>query len=222
MTVLRYQYPRWPGESAGAEVVINSGTFDFVLEDAVERLAQAQETLSYNSHIHWPAQKANNLALLALIRRLKQPDLLEHEIVVWEHPTRDWSIQQLEQEQWRWGQALQKWSNANSPAFMASLIAAFNGDVTTTVEQPKEVEMFIPPTAYLPDSLLGQNLSWLLYERRFLSVLCPACEATYAPEKCVIERWKFSRSEGEECEGEKIVCPKGHTLHGACTMMTEW
>lgn len=218
MTVLRYQYPKWPGEWAGEETVINSGVFDFELADAVGRVTQAQEKLSHQLNIHWPAQKADNITLLALIAKLGQPGLSDREIVVWRYRTRNWSVQELEQESWRWRQALQKWSNARMPAFMESLLDACNGDVTTDAEEPKEAEMLAPPTAYLPDALLGDNLGWLLYERKFLSVLCPACEATYTPEKCVIEQWEFSR--GYDYEGDKSICPRGHTLHGACTTIT--
>jgi hypothetical protein len=55
----------------------------------------------------------------------------------------------------------------------------------------------------------------LILEQRFVSVRCPVCEATYAPDATTVQ--EFSWGESLFAHGGKgLLCPKGHGLYVIC------
>lgn len=54
--------------------------------------------------------------------------------------------------------------------------------------------------------------SGLLFDRKFVAVTCPECEAVFGPEACQVLEWSY----GEDLAahgGRRVVCPAGHTLY---------
>lgn len=65
----------------------------------------------------------------------------------------------------------------------------------------------------------GNDYIWsfcsnIMFERRFVSVLCPGCNHHFNPEECKVEKWiKGGGLAGEG--GRRVICASGHTLY-AC------
>ena len=66
-------------------------------------------------------------------------------------------------------------------------------------------------------TLDGHDYVWsfssgLMFDRRFVSVRCPECDAVFGPESCRVLEWSFGGGLAAE-GGRRVVCPAGHTLY---------
>jgi hypothetical protein len=67
------------------------------------------------------------------------------------------------------------------------------------------------------DDYVWAFCSELMFERRFVSVFCPACNTLCTPDVCIVIEWTFGEDLSAE-GGRRVTCPAGHTLY-ACM---EW
>ena len=66
-------------------------------------------------------------------------------------------------------------------------------------------------------TLDGRKYVWsfssdLMFDRRFVSVRCPACDKLFEPEACRVLEWAFGEDLAAE-GGRRVVCPADHTLY---------
>lgn len=65
----------------------------------------------------------------------------------------------------------------------------------------------------------GRDYLWsfasaLMFDGKFVSAECPACQKTFDPHQCKVLSWSFGSDLAAE-GGRRVVCPAGHTLY-AC------
>lgn len=217
MTVLRYQYPQWPDGFYGTEVVTELGIFDFDLQDVLNVLAEEQEQMARLPHLYGTlTREARAARLLKNIEWLKHQSQHSPDVVVWHHATRDWPIEKLESARKKWeNDSLRLLFGPSDSPLQQSLASTFgikllDGEDAAEAGKPyKEAEPF-------EDSEFGDCLVPLIYKQQYLKVLCPSCEASYLPQQCAVEAW---RAPG--MAGEKLVCPRSHTLHSHMTRMVK-
>lgn len=212
MTVLRYQYPKWPGQFDGIEIVTSLGTFDFVLQDVLDVLLEKQDEMVRLPHLYGKLTKDATAATLAKnIEWLKQQKSSSQEIVVWDHATRDWPIEVLEREKVEWiNNSLAILGASSLPKSLTDALKIDPiGDETEVVKPYREPVSF-------EDSSFGESLTSLIYKPQYLKVFCSICDASYSPEQGVVVNWH-----APGLAGEKLVCPQRHTLHSHKTRMTK-
>lgn len=212
MTVLRYQYPNWPGQFDGTETVTQLGAFDFELQEVLEMLNEEREKVETNPQFHGTATWQIKLEkLLKNIAWLNREAETQSELIVWHHATRDWPIKELENAKKKWESATMRllFGSASSPS-QQSLSEKFGIQL---VGEADNDSLYCEPE-YFEDSALGDYLSRLVYARRYLEVFCSACECSCQPCHCNVETW---RSVGRA--GQKLLCSQKHTLHSHPTRM---
>ncbi len=65
--------------------------------------------------------------------------------------------------------------------------------------------------------LNGHDYVWsfcsnLMFEQRFVSAFCPACNHEYVSAECKVEEWAYG-SGLAAYGGRRVICPFGHTLY---------
>ncbi len=63
----------------------------------------------------------------------------------------------------------------------------------------------------------GRDYVWsfcsgLMFDRCFVSALCPACGREFGPMECSVAEWAYGEDLSAE-GGRRVICPSGHTLY---------
>ena len=206
MTILRYQYPKWPGAWDGTETVTNFGTFDFDLQDVLDAVRKEQERvrqspLAFGSFPH----KVQCAILDKLAERLSRQDLVQHEIVIWNHKTREWPIERLEREKEDWTKEHFRLSRERD-----------DGRLST-----KKIQEQYRMPDYYEDSIFGDLLEHLIHEQLYKRVFCQHCANSYTPQQCSTRTWEKHDCIGWDRSGETLVCSEKHTLYSWTTQIIQ-
>lgn len=196
MTVLRYQYPKWPRERDATQVDV-PGMFDFDLREALNVLMDKQKQIERFSH-HYGMTSGDKASALA-----RNIDLLEKKrdtnvVIVWHHPTRDWPIEKLEKAQAKWENDSLKllFGTAQSP-LQKSLSETFGINLIEEEISEDSEKAYEKPT-FLEDIDFGNCLVPLIYSQVYLQVVCSLCEMTYLPQQCEVAGWHIPGLRGKK------------------------